>query len=212
MLTLLDRCRASLVRCATVPPRRDEFNGRWRIADAVDDRPSPAHNRCAPATDSFASRCDDRGLRHRRRLRLRYYDYASSGAYFVTVCTRDRRCTLGEAVQHRVLLSSVGEAVAACWIEIPIHHPSVQLDAFQVMPNHLHGILMLGVGAGYIRPLQTVVGTFKAAVTRRVGRPIWQRSYYERVIRGEDELDALREYIEQNPLRWALDRENPNRL
>jgi REP-associated tyrosine transposase len=80
------------------------------------------------------------------------------------------------------------------------------------MPNHLHGILMLGVGAGYIRPLQTVVGTFKAAVTRRVGRPIWQRSYYERVIRGEDELGALREYIEQNPLRWALDRENPSHV
>jgi REP element-mobilizing transposase RayT len=80
------------------------------------------------------------------------------------------------------------------------------------MPNHLHGVLRYeDVGAGYIRPLQIVVGTFKAAVSRHVGRNVWQRGYHDRIIRSDRELAAFREYIETNPLRWALDRENPNR-
>ena len=76
------------------------------------------------------------------------------------------------------------------------------------MPNHIHGILVL-VGAGYIRPLPGVIGLFKAAVSRQAGRPVWQRSFHDRVIRDDDELEALRRYIEDNPLRWAVDRENP---
>ncbi len=143
-------------------------------------------------------------------------------------------------------LSAEGEIAAACWRAIPEHFPNVRLDASVVMPNHVHGIVCIlpddappsdaGASSGPSRgsrgtiyraptrrfgeshtgPLATVVGTFKAAVTREVNRQrgtpgakLWQRNYWERVLRDERELLLTRRYIEENPLRWHLDRENP---
>ena len=80
------------------------------------------------------------------------------------------------------------------------------LDAFVVMPNHVHGIVWLP-GAGHA-PLPVVIGSFKSAVSRLAGGPLWQR-FYDRVIRSDSGLRALRQYVTDNPLRWALDRENP---
>jgi REP element-mobilizing transposase RayT len=131
---------------------RDRTTPRGRVQRSMAYRrrgrrpPSPAHNRCAPATDSFAARCNDRGLRHRRRLRLRYYDYASSGAYFVTVCSRERACIFARVLDDRVDLSPIGGIVEESWFAIPRHHREVQLDAFVVMPNHVHGIVALHPG------------------------------------------------------------------
>jgi putative transposase len=138
---------------------------------------------------------------------------ASSGAYFVTVCSRERACIFARVLDDRVDLSPIGGIVEESWFAIPRHHRGVQLDAFVVMPNHVHGIVALH-RAGQVRPLPlpAIVGAFKGRASRIAGRRLWQRGYYERVIRGEEELGALREYIEQNPLRWALDRENPNHL
>jgi putative transposase len=84
------------------------------------------------------------------------------------------------------------------------------LDAFVVMPNHVQGIVMVG-RAGHARPLQVVIGSCKSAVSRLLGRPVWQRGFYERVIRDERELEALREYIVNNPAAWDVDPENPSR-
>jgi len=183
--------------------------------------------------------------RHRRRsVRLAGYDYASPGAYFVTVCTYGRRCVF-DAPEFR-------DVVEATWRGMIVHFPDAKADEFVVMPNHVHGILWIleanGVGVqharqaesqsvvgarhaspllGYaVRPsraaagsLGAIIGSFKSAVTKRLneiqgtpGAPVWQRNYYERVIRDEDELDRVREYILLNPLKWDFDRENPRQI
>lgn len=87
----------------------------------------------------------------------------------------------------------------------------MELDAFVTMPNHIHGILMLTdtVKAGHARPLPTIIGGFKSAVSRRVGSAVWQRSYWDRVIRNQNELNFIRHYIDENPLCWPSDQENP---
>ena len=119
----------------------------------------------------------------------------------------------------------------AVWQDLPRHFPGIDLDAFVVMPNHVHGILILhGRGTACRAPtmafgqpvpgsIATIVRSFKAAATRGVnllrgtpGAPVWQRGYYEHIIRSSGELDRLRAYIETNPLRWALDRENPRNM
>lgn len=138
--------------------------------------------------------------------RLPDHDYSAPGAYFVTICTYRRALTFASP--------RVVGVVRACWKEIPSHF-AVDLDVFVVMPNHVHGILMLP-RAGHARPLQVVIGSFKAAAARSInvlrgspGAPVWQRGYYERVVRSEDELEALREYVVTNPGSWNADPENP---
>lgn len=140
--------------------------------------------------------------------RLPGHDYRREGAYFVTVCTHRRRLLFTER--------RLTDAVESCWDAIPAHFP-VQLDVFVAMPNHVHGILWLE-RAGHARPLQVVVGSFKSAATRAINRlrgtpggTVWQRGYHERVVRDEDELEALREYVVGNPAVWDADPENPVR-
>src|SRR3990172_159079 len=85
---------------------------------------------------------------HRRSIRLRGYDYTQAGAYFVTICTQNRECVFSEVVEGQMLLNGPGQMVESVWRELPQHYPGVQVDAFVVMPNHLHGIIVLvGVGA-----------------------------------------------------------------
>ncbi len=169
---------------------------------------------------------DSHGNESRRSLRLRDHDYASRGAYFVTICTHNRAAVLGCIRNDRVDLSRLGSMVEAEWQTTSHLRDDVRMDAYVVMPNHLHGILWLrgdhegepipGKGRRR-RTLGSIVSAFKAAATR-VARaehgwqgPFWQRNYYERVVRDREELLRLREYIKLNPLRWALDEENPDR-
>jgi REP element-mobilizing transposase RayT len=175
----------------------------------------------------------------RRSVRLKRFDYGSPGAYFVTICTKDKQMVLGKVNDGRAQLSEVGEIVERCWGEIPLHFPRVGTDKFVVMPNHIHGILTIaeedsetirrGVQLnaqvfadqkGGISPrggtLSVVVRTFKAAVTtlRRASSHFefgWQRNYHEHVVRNEDDLNSIREYIIYNPLLWRSDRNNPDR-
>jgi len=170
---------------------------------------------------------------HRRRsIRLPEYDYTQPGAYFVTICTHRHACLFGDVVDSIVHLSAWGKIADQCWRDIPDHFDHVVLDEWVVMPNHIHGILLFHpiVGATHASPPQTdvprgpipgslgaVVGSFKSAVTKRVnemrgtpGTPLWQRNYYEHVIRNERTLNAIRQYIADNPARWALDRYHPN--
>ncbi len=174
-------------------------------------------------------------LPRRRSIRLPGYDYAQPGAYFITVCTAGRRPVLASVVGDEAALSPAGRAVLACWEAIPRHFTNVDLDAFVIMPNHIHGIVTIlpaeGVGAKHLalsdasparvpdkprgtRPgsLAAVVQNLKSVSARRVnalrGRPgeaVWQRGYFERVIRTDKEMNALREYILGNPARWAED-------
>jgi len=175
---------------------------------------------------------------HRRSIRLKGYDYSQPGAYFITICTQDRACLFGEVVDGEMRLNDAGQMVQDVWDELPAFYPSVQTDAFIVMPNHIHGIIIL-VGADpcvcpdeigqpqMIAPtrlsLPDVVHRFKTMTTKRYidgvkkfgwtpfRRRLWQRNYYEHIIRNDHALQRIREYIWTNPLRWHLDRENPNR-
>ena len=161
----------------------------------------------------------------RRSIRLRHYDYRSSGVYFITICAAKKAFIFGDVRDDGVWLSHAGRIVDACWREIPVHFPHVELDDFVVMPNHLHGILSLerATHASLLRnrgpragSVGAVVGSFKSAAAKKInaihrtasGR-VWQRNYVERVVRNDEELRAYRQYIADNPLRWALDRENP---
>jgi putative transposase len=156
-------------------------------------------------------------LPRRKQLRLSGFDYSTVGAYFVTICTRNRQLLLGEVVDGELTLNVMGEAVKVAWNDIPNHFTGVALDAFVIMPNNVHGILLLTdiVGAeacparcGHARTLPMIVGSFKSTASRQIGNRIWQRSYWERVLRNEDELNRCRAYIDKNPLRWPTDPEN----
>jgi len=169
---------------------------------------------------------------HRRRsIRLPGYDYSQPGAYFVTVCTRDRECLFGKATKGAVCLSALGQIVAGCLADLPSHFQDVELDEWVVMPNHVHAILVIhGRGTACRAPtlnvrfgrpvsgsLPTAVGTYKAAVTTLARRnhladAVWQRNYFEHVIRDEEDLRRIREYIAHNPPSWEIDEENPGRV
>ena len=162
------------------------------------------------------------GKPRRRPLRLRGYDYTRPGACFVTVCTYRRACLFGHISHSVMCLNGFGTVVEACWRALPEHYPHVGLDAFVIMPNHIHGILVLADDpiAGGANPrrhgLPEVVRACKTFSSRRInalrnrgGAQVWQRGYYEHVIRDEMSLRRLPDYIDTNPLRWELDSENP---
>lgn len=166
---------------------------------------------------------------HRKSLRLPNYDYTQPGSYFVTMVTKHRLCLFGDVLNGEMRPNSYGQIVMQCWNDLGNHYPHVSQDEFVVMPNHIHGILILNdVGAG-LKPTPTrpnilqkrhglpeIVRGFKTFSARRInhlrnipGVPVWQRNYYEHVIRNERELDGIREYIVNNPTQWELDSENP---
>lgn len=165
---------------------------------------------------------------HRRSIRLPGYDYSQEGAYFVTVCTQNREFLFGEIVDGAMLLNDAGQIVCQCWRDIPAHFPQVVCDGFVVMPNHIHGILFVvdTLGAQHFSPLRgrprgtsktigSIVRGFKIGVTKwmRQNEPVqnvWQRNYYEHIIRSEEELNRIRQYIIHNPEQWETDRENPD--
>ena len=146
----------------------------------------------------------------RRPFRLRTFDYSSAGLYFVTTCTAGRECSLGVVENQSVSLSPLGAVARDRLLEIPQHHLGVIVDSYAVMPNHVHALF--GLEEPSEVELGDVVGTYKAAVSRAARRrPMWQRGYYDHVVRGERDLQRIREYIATNPIRWALDPENPKR-
>jgi len=237
-----------------------------------------------------------RNQHQRRSIRLAEYDYRRSGVYYVTVCTQDRACLFGQIVDGRMEVNDAGRMVLATWHSLCNRFPIIDLDAFIVMPNHVHGIIVITtndsnmthrrgavgatlvvahddvpahdddmpmddsavvgvgnvpvnnhvpaddgvvVGAGLVPAhgrmpahdrattrvaptLGDVIGAYKSVVTVQYARGVkthgwtpfrnrlWQRNYYEHVIRDEDSLDLIRQYILDNPRRWDEDRYDPN--
>ena len=170
---------------------------------------------------------------HRRSIRLREFDYSGAGAYFVTVCSVNRQSLFGQIVDGTMRLNGFGEIVDEEWHRTAILRTHVRLDAFVVMPNHVHGVICLNEGEGKARlaptigrfgqpaggSLGAIVGAFKSASTKRIndiratrGAGIWQRNYFEHVIRNEAEMERIREYISLNPAGWSVDANNPNRV
>jgi REP element-mobilizing transposase RayT len=215
----------------------------------------------------------DPKIHHHRSIRLTHYDYSLPGAYFVTICTFGKLCIFGQVVGDQMRENDCGRIVRERWLDTVRIRPQIELDAFTVMPNHLHGILWIlgpkgehilwdsgyvipdavgpkslrpivgpntvGPGPNAVRPYdkgaaQSPIGPanpippmrprslaswasgFKSAVTSRIRKHwndpyavVWQEDYFERIIRDEEELLNIRDYILSNPLRWKLDRENP---
>ena len=163
----------------------------------------------------------------RRSIRLRDYDYAQCGAYFITMCIQHRECLLGTVVDGVMESNEAGKMVQSAWEVLPKRFPSILFDAFVVMPNHVHGIVMIvppkqkpqsKKGAASSAPtVGNILRAFKSisaihvnSLLSRSDRPLWQRNYYEHIIRNEAALARAREYIAMNPRRWHLDWDNPN--
>lgn len=170
----------------------------------------------------------------RKSIRLRDYDYTSPGAYLVTVCTRGHDCLFGSVIDGRMKLNVAGRVVQSVWDELPDHYSNVETDAFVIMPNHIHGIIVLvdgidrpdcPVGAGFkpapasvrlpvhtkrhglpeiMRGLKTFSARNINTVRGTPGIPVWQRGYHEHVIRKTEDINRVRDYIMNNPLRWSL--------
>lgn len=159
-----------------------------------------------------------------------HWDYSWPGWYFVTTCTKDMKIRFGKVLDGSVNLSSIGAYAAACWREIPVHHPGVTIDEFIVMPNHIHGIIVISgperlpalprrgeikrtMELSAVHPksgsLGAIVGSFKAAVTywcRTQNFEFdWQPRFHDRIIRGKNSLKNIREYIRENPANWHKD-------
>jgi len=162
-------------------------------------------------------------IMERKLNRLKNYDYSQNGYYFITICTKDKREYLGSIEEGRMNLSKFGEVVNECWHQLPKHYLNCSLDSFVVMPNHIHGIIVINneniVGNGLkpfpTRGLSEIVRGFKTFSSRKINDKIkrgdrfqWQKSFYDHVIRNEKSLNHLREYILYNPLKWELDIEN----
>jgi len=184
----------------------------------------------------------DPRIHHRRSIRLRGHDYSGGGAYFVTICVGQGESLFGEIVEGEMISNSAGRIVEREWDSLCQRFPSLVRDAFQIMPNHVHAILVLpgsglepalarATGAPIVEPewprgrpksrpyLWSIVGAFKSisavAINRllaRVGSQVWQEDYYEHVIRNVGELESIRDYIVHNPQRWPEDPENPGFL
>jgi REP element-mobilizing transposase RayT len=186
----------------------------------------------------------DPAKHHRRSIRLKGYDYAAPDAYFVTMCAKDRACAFGAVVGNEMTLSAWGRLIAEEWAALPQRFAHIALDAFVVMPNHVHGIITIvddgrpgasrtgavtappppptappfgtgAVTAPLPEPLGKIIAYFKYQTTKHInetratpGAPVWQRNYYEHIVRHDRELNAIRRYIHDNPRRWALDRDN----
>ena len=152
----------------------------------------------------------------------------------MTICTKDRECIFGKIVDEEMRLTQGGRIADECWRNIRAHYLHVVLDEYVIMPNHVHGVIFIGnddVGVQNLEPLQMdesrenqfqqiipkSIGGFKIGVTKWFRQNtnvynVWQRNYFDRVIRDEDELNRIREYIIFNPAKWAEDKENPQRL
>jgi REP element-mobilizing transposase RayT len=194
----------------------------------------------------------DPRIHHRHSIRLKGYDYSRAGAYFVTIDIHNHEPMLGEILEGAMRLSHSGQIVQRAWFDLPKHYHHVELDAFCIMPNHVHGIIMLNdvgsVGAGlpglpdqigdnaaanseasrYAArpaptrpaqryPLSEIIRAFKTYSARRInaarslkGIPVWQRNYYEHIIRNDREYEAIRKYILDNPRNWEKDQQFTN--
>ena len=169
---------------------------------------------------------------HRRSIRLKGYDYSQEGAYYVTIVTYHRDYLFGEIVNEEMVLNEFGKIADECWRAIPDHFAFVELGAYVIMPNHVHGIIVItddhGVGATqWVAPTTTItrpkgpkrgslgaiIGSFKSAVSYRINKEhnatgIWQRNYHEHIIRDEKELQNKANYINANPSLWDEDDNN----
>jgi len=173
--------------------------------------------------------------------RLKYYDYSGSGGYFITICTKNCKHYLGKIIDGKIELTNIGMRAGICWQEISKHYPFVKLDQYIVMPNHVHGIIFINKnndvmaqnpairydkkldgmsGFNKFGPqsgnLGSIIRGFKIGVKKHATQNNllfeWQSRFYDHIVRNEEELKRIRQYIIENPLKWELDKNNPENL
>ena len=148
----------------------------------------------------------------RKKNRLPNFDYSSQGAYFLTICTKDRKALFWEesvgasiARPDDVPLSEYGKIVKECLCAIPEHYPALSMDHYVIMPDHVHLLLRIcttGEGRAMLAPtISRVIRQFKGAVTKRLGFSPWQKLYYDHVIRDDEDYLQKWNYIEGNPMK-----------
>jgi putative transposase len=201
-------------------------------------------------------------IHQRKSIRLKEYDYSQPGVYFITNCIYNHECLLGEIIDNQIKLNKIGIIIDYQWRIIPKYFRHVELDYYTIMPNHMHGIIIIKeikpgkVGAKHfhnenIKPqsslsktkninngnghdenasplhvhirvkgttsgsLSAIMQNYSSVTTRKINRirktpgaRIWQRNFYERIIRDEIELNRIRKYIAENPLKWDDDEYN----
>ena len=156
----------------------------------------------------------EHNLPTRKNNRLKEYDYSTNGMYFITVCTKDKKPLFWSDVgaiigrPQDVVLSKYGIVVDDAINSISIKYPNIVVMHYVVMPNHIHLLLLIDNinGRPMIAPtISNVVNQLKGYVTKQAKQPIWQKSFYDHIIRNEQDLDIHMKYIEENPLKWALD-------
>ena len=149
-------------------------------------------------------------MQARKQLRLEHWDYSENGVYFITICTKNRKQCLSRFVGNGFIRSHAGSIAEQQLLALPTHFPHISVDCYVIMPNHIHLLLRIDQSAwdriNLIPTISTVVGTYKAGVSRVVGFPLWQKSFYDHIIRNEQDYLEIRTYIENNPLKWELDR------
>ena len=157
-------------------------------------------------------------MKNRKLMRLKYWDYRSDGYYFITICTKDKMHYFGKVVDGEMILSHIGVIANLLWYEIKNHTDHIELGEFIIMPNHIHGVLILNntntVGERHASPLRqtisSIVGSYKSAVSKHAHRLnfdfTWQRNFYDHVIRDEVSHQKIAEYVVNNPVKWEEDR------
>ena len=165
-------------------------------------------------------------LPNRKSIRLKNYNYAENGLYFITICSYKNQKIFGNINQisnEKIILSKVGKIIQKHWFEIPEHYKFAELDFFVIMPDHIHGIILLDNGRIFApdginkfqnvisNSISSIIRSFKASVTKAVRQElniqfVWQRGFYEHVIKNEKELNKIREYIYNNPLKFKLEK------
>lgn len=208
---------------------------RWNVSDHA----RATRNGTPTRTDACNRLADDVPLYRGYRApsaRLRHWDYTANAFYFVTICTRERLPLLGEVVNGQVILSQAGRIVDEEWRRTAAIRPDVLTDEYVVMPNHVHGIIVLsrgetrlsgtpdktsrrdvstpGLAAG---SLGAIIGQFKGASSKRIRAAGtadfgWQPRFYDHIIRDEKSLDSIRRYIADNPLKWELEHDTPENI
>ncbi len=176
-------------------------------------------------------------IHHRRSIRMRRHNYSQTGRYFVTLCTQNRKHLFGKIMENKMVLNNVGRIAFETWKWLQTQYDHVELDEWAIMPNHLHGIIVIinnntngsqtthinpregsqSVSAGKRKPIGRIIGAFKTVTTKRTnqiqgrtGIKLWQRNYYEHIIRNNHDLSRIRNYIINNPRKWNVDRQFRN--
>jgi len=151
-----------------------------------------------------------------RKLRLKGYDYSQGGSYFITICSHYKQSLFGEVRNYKMVDNALGSLIRRSWENAASQHPFADFGTWVLMPNHMHAMVSISDDNVRKKSLSRIVAAFKAQSTARARQcfdpamKIWQPGYYERIVRTNDALEKIIEYIETNPLKWDLDPYNPD--